>query len=215
MSSGSPSATPPFKTSARNPLPPAKVCTTTKGIPGVSAGDSSACPHKQTWLESQNQEIHLFFHLRKELFSPFEGENSFLSTVQSSSKKRMLHKARARNARPYGHGGVMHSCFFLQHCRGAHRAPVIGICAKFRICSFTVKKFSYSFICGKGYSPPSRGRIAFCLQSKESPAFPPGIPYTHLGFLITWQTPGRGPCRSPGSQPSRRRRYPRQRSGWR
>ena len=99
--------------------------------------------------------------------------------------------------------------------RGAHRAPVIGICAKFRICSFTVKKFIYSFICRKGYSPPSRGRIAFCLQSKESPAFPPGIPYTHLGFLITWQTPGRWPCRSPGSQPSRRRRYPRQRSGWR
>ena len=24
----------------------------------------------------------------------------------------MLHKARARNARPYGHGGVMHSYFF-------------------------------------------------------------------------------------------------------
>ena len=50
----------------------------------------------------------------------------------------MLHKTRARNARPYGHGGVMRSYFFLQHCRGAHRAPVIGICAKFRICSFTV-----------------------------------------------------------------------------
>ena len=28
-----------------------------------------------------------------------------------------------------------------------------------------IKKFSYSFICGKGYSPPSGGRIAFCLQS--------------------------------------------------
>ena len=49
----------------------------------------------------------------------------------------MLHKARARNARPYGHGGVMRSSFFPQHCRGAHRAPVIGICAKYRICSFT------------------------------------------------------------------------------
>ena len=33
----------------------------------------------------------------------------------------MLHKTRARNARPYGHGGVMRSYFFLQHCRGAHR----------------------------------------------------------------------------------------------
>ncbi len=28
------------------------------------------------------------------------------------------------------------------------------------------KKFSYSFIGGKGYSPPSGGRIAFCLQSE-------------------------------------------------
>ena len=28
-----------------------------------------------------------------------------------------------------------------------------------------IKKFRYSFICGKGYSPPS-GRIAFCLQSE-------------------------------------------------
>ena len=31
-----------------------------------------------------------------------------------------------------------------------------------------IKKFSYSFICGKGYSPPFRGRIAFCLQSDRS-----------------------------------------------
>ena len=96
----------------------------------------------------------------------------------------MLHKTRARNARPYGHGGVMRSYFFLLHCRGAHRAPVIGICAKFRICSFPVKKIIYSFIRGKGYSPPSRGRIAFCLQSKESPAFPPGIPQlAHISKL--------------------------------
>ena len=28
-----------------------------------------------------------------------------------------------------------------------------------------IKKFSYSFICGKGILPPSGGRIAFCLQS--------------------------------------------------
>ena len=27
-----------------------------------------------------------------------------------------------------------------------------------------IKKFSYSFICGKGYSPPFGGRIVFCLQ---------------------------------------------------
>ena len=31
-----------------------------------------------------------------------------------------------------------------------------------------IKKFSYSFICGKGYSPPFGGRIAFCLQSAKS-----------------------------------------------
>lgn len=28
-----------------------------------------------------------------------------------------------------------------------------------------IKKFIYSFICGKSYSPPEGGRIAFCLQS--------------------------------------------------
>ena len=44
----------------------------------------------------------------------------------------MMHEKRARNARPYGYAVA-----FLQHCRGAHRAPVIGICAKFRIFSFT------------------------------------------------------------------------------
>ena len=32
-----------------------------------------------------------------------------------------------------------------------------------------IRKFSYSFICGKGYSPPFGGRIAFCLQS-EAPS---------------------------------------------
>ena len=34
-----------------------------------------------------------------------------------------------------------------------------------------IKKFSYSFICGKGYSPPSGGRIAFCLQSAAPAVF--------------------------------------------
>ena len=35
-----------------------------------------------------------------------------------------------------------------------------------------IKKFSYSFICGKGYSPPFGGRIAFCLQSEAAdPSF--------------------------------------------
>ena len=34
-----------------------------------------------------------------------------------------------------------------------------------------IKTFSYSFICGKGYSPP-RGRMAFCLQSGILVDFP-------------------------------------------
>ena len=37
-----------------------------------------------------------------------------------------------------------------------------------------IKKFSCSFICRKGYSPPLRGRIAFCLPSApvhHAPAF--------------------------------------------
>ncbi len=62
--------------------------------------------------------------------------SSLFSSLQSLSEKRILHKPRARNARPYGYAVA-----FLQHCRGAHRAPVIGICAKFRICSFTVCYF--------------------------------------------------------------------------
>ena len=34
-----------------------------------------------------------------------------------------------------------------------------------------IKKFRYSFICGKGYSPPPfGGRIAFCLQSETGSA---------------------------------------------
>ena len=53
----------------------------------------------------------------------------------------MLHKARARNARPYGHGGVMHSYFF-RNIVGARIARPLSefaeIYAKFRICSFTV-----------------------------------------------------------------------------
>ena len=38
-----------------------------------------------------------------------------------------------------------------------------------------IKKFSDSFICGKGYSPPEKGgRIAFCLQS-ASLGIAPGL----------------------------------------
>ena len=34
----------------------------------------------------------------------------------------MLHKARARNARPYGHGGVIRSYFFFRNIVGARIA---------------------------------------------------------------------------------------------
>ena len=37
------------------------------------------------------------------------------------------------------------------------------------------KKFSYSFTCGKGYSPPKGGRIAFGLQSEARVARPLSI----------------------------------------
>ena len=42
-----------------------------------------------------------------------------------------------------------------------------------------IKKFSYSFICGKGYSPPFGGRIAFCLQSAAHRAFFAAALYTN------------------------------------
>ena len=45
-----------------------------------------------------------------------------------------------------------------------------------------IKKFSHSFICGKGYSPPSGG-IAFCLQSASaSAAFEPFNGFHLNGF---------------------------------
>ena len=50
----------------------------------------------------------------------------------------MMHEKRARNARPYGYGATIAATFFPQRCRGAHRAPVMEICVKFRIFSFTV-----------------------------------------------------------------------------
>ena len=49
----------------------------------------------------------------------------------------MMHEKRARNARPYGYGATIAATFFPQRCRGAHRAPVMEICVKFRIFSFT------------------------------------------------------------------------------
>lgn len=210
MSSGSPSATPPFKTSARNPLPlhhslhysficgkgyspPSggriAFCLQSKESPAFPPGIPQLAHISKLGLNSKIKKFSDFFICGKG-YSPPSGER-IAFCLQSN------HRAQSAGAQCAPLRARRHNAQFLfpQHCRGAHRAPVIGIFAKFRICSFTV-------------------------QSKESPAFPPGIPYTHLGLythsgLITWQTPGRWPCRSPGSQPSRRRRYPRQRSGWR
>ena len=58
---------------------------------------------------------------------------------QSLSKKQVPHKTRARHARPYN---VAKSSRALYRCprRGAHGAPVIGICTKFRICSPSEKE---------------------------------------------------------------------------
>ncbi len=67
----------------------------------------------------------------------------------------MLHKTRARNARPYGYGGIMRSSFF-RNIVGAHRAPLLNLC-KISICSFTVKKFIYSFHLQKAILPLQGG----------------------------------------------------------
>ena len=53
--------------------------------------------------------------------------------------------------------------FFIKKS-GLNPLQLINI-SKFGLNS-KIKKFSYSFICRKGYSPPFGGRIAFCLQSK-------------------------------------------------
>ena len=57
----------------------------------------------------------IFHRLNRYRASPLR---TILWNFQSLSKKRMLHKTRARNARPYGYAVT-----FLQRCRGAHRAP--------------------------------------------------------------------------------------------
>ena len=67
-------------------------------------------------------------------------------------------------------------CAPLQHCEKSNRVPVGARIARPRfvqnllfaqlLLNRKIKKFSDSFICAKGYSPPSGGRIAFCLQSE-------------------------------------------------
>ena len=56
----------------------------------------------------------------------------------------------------------------------AHSEPQLVDISKLGLNS-KIKKFSYSFICGKGYSPPLRGENSFCLQiRRDVPAFPKG-----------------------------------------
>ena len=63
----------------------------------------------------------------------------------------MLHKTR-----PYGYGGIMRSSFFRNIVGARIARPQLVDISKPGLNS-KIKKFSYSFICGKGYSPPSGG----------------------------------------------------------
>ena len=66
----------------------------------------------------------------------------------------MLHKTRARNARPYGYDGTISSYFFRNIVGARIARPLFGICAKFRICSFTV----YTFIVAQSFGNFKWGR---------------------------------------------------------
>ena len=66
----------------------------------------------------------------------------------------MLHKTRARNARPYGYDGTISSYFFRNIVGACIARPLFGICAKFRICPFTV----YSFIVAQSFGNFKWGR---------------------------------------------------------
>ncbi len=170
MSSGSPSATPLFKTSARNPLPPVKACTTTKGIPGVPAGDSSVCPHKQTWLESQNQE-------------------------QSLSKKQMLHKTRARNARPYGYGGIMRSSFFRNIVGARIARPLLEFVQNFGFAHLLSRNSSILSFAERAGAVRlklniSRNKCLSILDMGFCPIAPPkGFPFSIVCFCHWQQQP--------------------------
>ena len=55
-----------------------------------------------------------------------------------------------------------------------------------------IKKFSYSFICGKGYSPPSGGESLFVYSLRRAadadlPKFMPNSSVWRLTF--TWKSP--------------------------
>ena len=59
---------------------------------------------------------------------------------------------------------LLAQAFFYVKKSGLNPLQLIDI-SKFGLNS-KIKKFIYSFICRKDYSPPFGGRIAFCLQSK-------------------------------------------------
>ena len=48
----------------------------------------------------------------------------------------MLHKARARNARPYGYGGVMHSYFFCNIVGARIARPLLEFVQNFGFAHF-------------------------------------------------------------------------------
>ena len=81
------------------------------------------------------------------LFSPayqsdHDARHGRLFSFLSLSKKQILHKLRARIARLLSE--------FVQNFGFAHL-----------LLNSKIKKFSHSFICGKGYSPPLRGENSF------------------------------------------------------
>ena len=59
----------------------------------------------------------------------------------------MLHKTRARNARPYGHGGVMRSYFFCYIVGARIARPLLEFVQNFRFAHllFLQKKAALSF----------------------------------------------------------------------
>ena len=83
----------------------------------------------------------------------------------------MLHKTRARDARPYGYDGTISSYFFRNIVGACIARPLFGICAKFRICPFTV----YSFIVAQSFGNFKWGRTpsgtdSFSLAALDRPS---------------------------------------------
>ena len=146
----------------------------------------------------QNQEIQLFFHLRKGLFSPFGGRIAFclqsgppslrevsrrrrdgrsktalFSFLQQELRKNNFCTKRGCAMRaPTGTVARCTAAFFRHVVGGAHCAPVIEIYAKSRICSarfYNSVTLYMCFLCyDKGEGAKMVWRI-FCLSKTTLP----------------------------------------------